>query len=64
MPSVKQPKCSVCKKLAIQKKTFDLGSEGERTWLLCEFHCKQKIFNLYVKTQEIIDEKNQETYNV
>ncbi len=59
MPSVKTPE-HCCKNPLIVKRIYDLGSEGERTWLLCKFHCKQKIFNMHIKSQETIDEENQE----
>jgi len=50
-------KCSVCGNIAVLERTFDVGSEGKRVWLLCEYHCRQKMFNQWIKSQKIIGDK-------
>ena len=53
MPSEKKPQ-RCCPNIPTQKRIFDLGTEGERVWLLCEYHWKQKIFNQHIKSQKLI----------
>ena len=54
-PGKKKLRC--CENIPVEERVFDLGSEGERVWLLCEYHCRQKIFNQYIKSQKVIGEK-------
>ena len=56
MPLEKKPK-RCCSDIPIQERTFDLGTEGERVWLLCAVHCKQKIFNQHIKSQKPIGDE-------
>jgi len=35
---------------------YDVGTEGERKYLVCSSHISKKPFNMYIKSQKPIDD--------
>ena len=45
-----------CLKKAEYEVVFDVGSLGERTYLICSYHINRKPFNKHIKSQIKIGE--------
>ena len=58
MKNTKPDRCCSQMKKPIHEITYDVGTEGERVYLICANHIFRKPFNMYIKSQKLIGEEN------
>jgi len=56
MKSTKPDRCC-CKNKPSLEVIYDVGTEGERVYLVCSKHIMKKPFNMHIKSQKLLGDK-------